>query len=234
MGSYWVEIADQHHTGKQIEFLKTRIEEDKCILDVACGSGRHITVLSKSGYCIIGIDISANLLKIAKQRGAQHLVMGDMRFLPFKSDVFNAAISMDTSFGYIQSKKNDQLSITEVRRVLSIEGEFVLDVFNREKLATKYQGKNPLKYLREYPSFYLEQERTVNKSKTKLCDIWTIRDKTTGQSKRFIHSVRLYRYPELEALLLGAGFTVNSFFGDYEGQEYRVNSPRLIIIALKK
>lgn len=234
MGNYWVEIADEHQTSKQIDFLKKNIEEDKYVIDVACGSGRHATVLSKVGYCVIGIDISANLLKIAKQRGATDLVRGDLRFLPFKSDIFNAAISMDTSFGYMQSKKNDLQGIAEVRRILSKEGKFILDVFNREKLVAKYHEKTSLKNLKEYNSFYLEQERTVNKSKTRLCDIWTISDKTDGKPKHFVHSVRLYKPTELEALLSGAGFTINSLFGDYEEQKYNVNSPRLIIIAIKQ
>jgi SAM-dependent methyltransferase len=234
MGSYWVEIADENQTGIQIQFLKNNIEEDKYIIDVACGSGRHANVLSKAGYCIIGIDISVTLLKIAKQRGATNLVMGDLRFLPFKSDIFNAAISMDTSFGYMQSKKDDLQSITEVRRILTKGAKFILDVFNREKLVAKYHEKTSLKNLREYHSFYLEQERTVNKSKTRLCDIWTINDKIGGPPKHFVHSVRLYKPNELEALLLDEGFTINSLFGDYEGQEYRVSSPRLIIIAIKE
>ena len=65
------------------------------------------------------------LLRIAKQRSKEiQLVLGDMRFLPFKPQAFAAAISMDTSFGYLPSEADDRVSLAEVRRVLTQRGRF--------------------------------------------------------------------------------------------------------------
>ena len=91
---------------------------------------------------MVGLDVSARLLKIAKQRGATNLVRGDMRFLPFKTETFAAAISMDTSFGYLPTEQEDATSLADVRRVLRLGGEFVLDVFNRENLIKKVCWKS--------------------------------------------------------------------------------------------
>jgi ubiquinone/menaquinone biosynthesis C-methylase UbiE len=41
MGTYWAEIADEHQTSRQIQFLKSQLHPDGYVLDVACGSGRH-------------------------------------------------------------------------------------------------------------------------------------------------------------------------------------------------
>ena len=89
MGKYWTEIADQNQTDPQVEFLKKSVKPDGWILDLACGTGRHLIPLSKENYCVVGLDISQKLLRIAKSRwrGAD-LVLGDMRFLPFKPNVF--------------------------------------------------------------------------------------------------------------------------------------------------
>jgi ubiquinone/menaquinone biosynthesis C-methylase UbiE len=48
------------------------------------------------------LDVSSNLLRIAKkQEGDVQLIKADMRFLPFAAEAFSAAVSMDTSFGYL-------------------------------------------------------------------------------------------------------------------------------------
>ena len=105
MGSYWEEIANKNQTERQIQFLKTKLKPEEYVLDLACGTGRHSISLSQQGYFIVGLDVSPNLLKIAKQRWREvRLVRGDMRFLPFKVEAFSVAISMDTSFGYLTSQ----------------------------------------------------------------------------------------------------------------------------------
>ena len=234
MGIYWVEIADKDQTQRQIEFLKSQLKPDGVVLDVACGSGRHLIALSEAGYYMVGLDVSACLLKIARQRGASQLVRGDMRFLPFKTEAFTSAISMDTSFGYLPTEQEDAKSLAEARRVLRVGGEFILDVFNREHLVEKYAGKASMLKLFEYPSFTLQQQRTVSDDGERLRDLWTIQDIATGQVRVFGHSVRLYQRPKLEELLATTGLTVQSVYGDYEEQPYSSGAPRLILLASAK
>ena len=109
-------LLTKNQTQRQIDFLKGQLKPDGCVLDVACGTGRHLIALAEAGYCMVGLDVSARLLKIAKQRGATNLVRGDMRFLPFKAEAFASAISMDTSFGYLPTEQEDAESLAEVRQ----------------------------------------------------------------------------------------------------------------------
>lgn len=234
MGQYWVEIADKDQTQRQIEFLKSQLKPDGVVLDVACGSGRHLIALSEAGYCMVGLDVSAHLLKIAKHRGASQLVRGDMRFLPFKAEAFAAAISMDTSFGYLPTEQEDAESLAEANRVLCVGGEFILDVFNREHLVKKYVGKASEPKLYEYPSFTLQQQRTVSEDGERLRDLWTVQDKVTGQVRVFWHSVRLYQRSKLEGLLAITGLATQAVYGDYEEQSYSAEAPRLILKASAK
>ena len=107
MGIYWAEIADKNQTEKQIQFLKTRLKPEGYILDLACGTGRHSIPLNQL------MDIKwwdwmyrGNFSELPKQRSKSvEVVLGDMRFLPFKTGTFTAAISMDTSFGYLPSQQ---------------------------------------------------------------------------------------------------------------------------------
>jgi SAM-dependent methyltransferase len=226
------------------------------ILDLACGTGRHLIGLSKEGYDVVGLDISLNLLRIAKSRwsGAQ-LVRGDMRFLPFKPEAFSAAISMDTSFGYLPSEVDDMQSLSELRETVNHGGVFNIDVFNRERLILKYKTNRLIDFKwillptllkpnrfakwilfrffswKEYPSFLLLQKRTVDADVKQLHDLWVIHDKEDGQIRVFSHSVRLYEMNHLQWMLENAGFTVSQVYGDYKGQSFSSNSSRLILIA---
>ena len=235
MGVYWAEIADQNQTETQLKFLKTQLKPDGYVLDLACGTGRHSIPLNQQGFNMVGLDVSANLLRIAKMRGrGVQLVRGDMRFLPFKSEAFTAAVSMDTSFGYLPSESDDAQSLRELRRVLKQAGAVIVDVFNRQNLTAKYHGKNQTPKSKEYTSFFLQQSRTVSGSGDWLCDSWTVRDKAGGQTKIFEHTVRLYDPTKLRGLLEKAGFAVKKVYGGYEAENFGPDSPRLIVAAYAK
>ncbi len=233
MGIYWAEIADRNKTEMQIQFLKTCLKPKGYILDLACGTGRHSIALNADGYRMVGLDASRKLLRIAKQcsKGVE-AVLGDMRFLPFKTGTFVAAISMDTSFGYLPSTVDDRVSLREVRRVLFQEGFFVIDVFNRKEVALKNRDKNNSSKWIEYPSFFFQQKRAISDIDDWLCDSWIMRDKEDGQVRFFEHKVRLYGMCELKRLLENASFGVNRIFGGYEMESFSANSARLIFVAV--
>lgn len=232
MGSYWAEIADAHQTEQQIEFLRRHLEKGGYILDVACGTGRHTILLNEMGFDMVGFDASVKLLKIAKQR-LRHiqLVRGDMRFLPFKPAAFSAAISMDTSLGYLPSEEEDVESLAEIKRVLKPKSKFIIDVFNRAHFIAKYRERRSSVTHKEYPSFFLDQKQTLSESGDRRFDRWEVHDRQSGQVKVFEHSVRLYERGQLERLLINAGFSVKEAFGGYEDQDYSADAPQLIIVA---
>ena len=230
MGQFWAEIASQNHTQDQISFLKTQLKPDHIVLDLACGTGRHLTPLSEAGYCVVGVDVSRRLLKIAHQHGAKALVLGDVRFLPFKEGAFSSSVSMDTSFGYLASEGDDAHTLTEAKRVLKKGGILVLDVFNREHLTRKYRGKPSEPKTLEYSSFVLVQKRNVSSDGSRLQDEWTIKQ-PSGETTVYEHAVRLYLRRDLERMLTSAGFEVNNVLGSYELQLYNSDSSRLILVT---
>jgi ubiquinone/menaquinone biosynthesis C-methylase UbiE len=233
MDYLWAEIAERHQTQQQIQFLKTQLKPQERVLDAACGTGRHTMALCKEGFNVVGLDVSPNLLRMAKNKGALWLVRGDLRALPFKAEAFSAIISVDNSFGYLPSKEQDQNSLVEARRVLRSEGILLLDVFNRERLVHKYGLKPVAERLFEYPSFQLKQLRTVSRDGDWLCDHWTITEHT-GKKRVFRHKVHLYTFAQLEEMLSNAYFAVDAVYGDYENQPFDQDSKRLIMRSIAK
>jgi ubiquinone/menaquinone biosynthesis C-methylase UbiE len=235
MGVYWAEIADRNQTEDQLEFLKSHLKPKGSFLDLACGTGRHLIPLCQQGFDIVGLDVSFKLLQIAKHRSKEiQLVRSDMLFLPFNTETFNVAVSMDTSFGYLPSLQDDQTALAEVIRILKPKGVFIIDVFNRQQLTYKYKNqKQPIKN-KEYPSFFLQQQRSVAANGDWLCDMWNIHVKATGEKLVFEHSVRLYEDTSLKNMLNKAGFIVKHIYGGYGNENFcSEESPHLILVAEK-
>lgn len=256
MGIFWAEIADKNHTEHQIQFLKNNLNKKGLILDLACGTGRHLIPLSADGYKLLGVDSSSKLLRIAKQRCPRiDVIRVDLRSLPFKKEVFEATISMDTSIGYLPTETDDRKSMIELNRTLVKGGTFFVDVFNIKQLKHKYGkkgqidrlnwfgiqvllkicGKRVFRFLKlkEYPSFYLLQRRLINSDSKKLEDLWFIYTKNSEKAKKFNHKVRLYEREELEGMLSKSEFKVKCILGGYEPQEFSTESTRLILITTK-
>jgi SAM-dependent methyltransferase len=263
MGVYWSEIADANYTSQQTQFIKSSVFKEGLVLDLACGNGRYTNPLTVEGFSIVGVDASRKLLKIAHTRSPQSVfVLADIRFLPFSQGAFASALSMDTSFGYLPSEDADLQSLKELRTALKSGGLLVLDVFNRERMANKYRedlkgrvasglewsllplllrfkglGQRLLLWCfkwKEYPSFCLLQKRTVSADGGRLCDLWVVYDKATGQMRLFRHSIHLYGLSQLKGLLEKAGFAVKGQYGSYSRETYSADSSRLIVLANTK
>jgi ubiquinone/menaquinone biosynthesis C-methylase UbiE len=255
MSKYWIEIADAHLTINQIEFLKNNVPSDGLVLDLCCGHGRHAIPLSNAGYSIVGLDISRNLLTIAKRTADDAnvdlpLVLADMRFLPFRHAVFSAVISLDSSFGYLPSEAEDLKSFHEISRILEINGICSVDLFNEPyliehqsawlsfKISEIYFRFQPFREMfarlfewREYPSLYLHEKSRVNSKRQLWSLFWVFCNKKNGIITTFYHFIRLYNLPQIRTLMQKAGLQVTATFGNYNGDNYNRDSRRLILKA---
>ena len=85
------------------KFVKLlRYIKAKRILDLGCGTGRHVIALAKRGFEVYGIDIAKNALNLARERLKEKnlkakLKIGDIyKKLPFKNNFFDGLISTKT------------------------------------------------------------------------------------------------------------------------------------------
>ena len=66
------------------------------LVDVGCGTGHHLKALRARGYDAVGVDGSGAMLAEAKQAdGGAPLAQSDVGRLPFLSDTFDAALSVE-------------------------------------------------------------------------------------------------------------------------------------------
>ncbi|HTU36414.1 MAG TPA: class I SAM-dependent methyltransferase [Acidimicrobiales bacterium] len=89
-------------------------------LNVACGTGRYGGTLSRLGYRVLGVDVSADALRRAR-RGVSLLVRADAASLPLRSESVGSAVGF-----YFHTDVEDFAGVmVEVARCMKPEARFV-------------------------------------------------------------------------------------------------------------
>jgi SAM-dependent methyltransferase len=65
------------------------------LLDVGCGGGSFAATLADRGWDVVGVDVSEDQLRLARERGVQ-VVHADAASMPFPDATFDAAVSVFT------------------------------------------------------------------------------------------------------------------------------------------
>ncbi|MFM8536304.1 MAG: class I SAM-dependent methyltransferase, partial [Acidimicrobiia bacterium] len=118
------------------------------ILALGCGTGRVALPVAKKGATVVGIDRSESMLARARTRvrraklGSQlQLIRGDIRHLPFPDRSFPLVMA---PYGILQSLLDEALlaaTLQDVRRVLSRDGVFGLELVADLPAWEEYQNK---------------------------------------------------------------------------------------------
>ena len=201
-----------------------------CILDLACGPGRHSVVLAEKGFKVTGVDLSPFLLGKARERAEAvgvevEWVHGDMRSFR-RPSAFDLCLSMFTSFGYFENKEEDLAVLRNIHGSLTKGGAFLIDVVGKEWLAKHFQATSS----QELSDGTLMIEcREIHDDWSRIRNRWILLKEGQTREHRFEHTI--YSAQELKDSLMGAGFGSVRICGDLEGNEYGPEAKRLIAIA---
>ena len=105
----------------------------KKVLDLGCGSGRHLVYLARQGFEVFGIDLAERAIELAadwlkKEEGAMVRIEVGSIFerLPYEDDFFDAMISTKViNHGRIEEIRR---AIKEIERVLKPKGLVFIEV----------------------------------------------------------------------------------------------------------
>jgi SAM-dependent methyltransferase len=90
------------------------------LLDLGCGGGSFAVTLRERGWQVVGVDVSDDQLRLARERGVE-VVLADATELPFDDACFDAAVSVFT-----HTDMDDFAgAVREVARVLRPGAAFV-------------------------------------------------------------------------------------------------------------
>jgi len=108
------------------------------LLEVGCGTGVWLEYLKEQGFKEpVGLDISRDMLKVAKAKGLRKLVEGSGAHLPFRKSSFDAVYFM-TSLEFMVEKREALLEAARVSRKAVVVG--FLNSFSLLNLYRKVKG----------------------------------------------------------------------------------------------
>jgi ubiquinone/menaquinone biosynthesis C-methylase UbiE len=134
-------FADQVQT--QLAFSLFKPEKCMHVLDVGCGTGNFSIKLAKMGLQVTGIDVSNNMLKIAKNKAKVEGVKidffnMDVHNMKFEDNSFDGVFSMAV-FEFIHEPES---ALKEMFRVVKKSGRVLIGTINKDsKWGELYLGK---------------------------------------------------------------------------------------------
>ena len=121
-------FLDYEKTAKKIKklILKNKRTEVKTLLDIACGTGRHLNYLKKDFKCT-GVDISNQMLDIARKNYSDiRFIQADMIELDLK-EKFDSIICLFSSIGYVKTYENLRKTINKFANHLNTSGVVIIE-----------------------------------------------------------------------------------------------------------
>ncbi len=122
------------------------------VLDLGCGTGRTTYHLYRMGYRVVGVDISEEMVRIARRKYPYiDFYVGDACSLSFKDESFDYVLFSFNGIDYIYPESNRIAALREVYRVLRPGGVFAFSTHN-------------MAYIPERPSGLLHMLATILKN----------------------------------------------------------------------
>lgn len=120
----------------EIDLLNDIVVEGMSMIDVGCGTGRHLTMLRNRLRTGVGVDSEHAYVVDARRRGGAsrlHFVTGDATCLPIRAP-FDLAVCMTNTWGTM----NDQRAVlNEMRRIVPQPRMRLLSVFAEASVAAR-------------------------------------------------------------------------------------------------
>lgn len=201
--------------------------DQKTILDLGCGYGRHSIRLSDLGYHVMGYDLSASLLKHARDQ--DHRVpwlRGNMKALPFRS-AFDVVLSLFTAVGYFEDEAENFQVFREISEALRPGGRFICQLVNRDYLIRRFTPQE----IHDQDGLIILEERTFHSIDSRVHTKTTIVD---GSLRRQYESViRVYTVTELDMLLAAVDLSIYEIYGGLDFRPFDWDTNQLVVVAEK-
>ena len=206
--SYVRSLIERHHPGA------------RSVLDIGCGTGRHALLLAESGYRVVGVDRSSEMLVAAKAQltgappavaarlassgAVPEFVQGDARSVR-TGHRFDVVVSLFHVMSYQTSNADLKAAFVTAREHLRPGGVFIFDCWYGPTVLSERPTARTRQLENEHISVTRNAE-PVSHPNQNVVDVnyhVLITDKRSGavEELREKHSMRYLFTPEVELLL---------------------------------
>jgi SAM-dependent methyltransferase len=120
----------------ELDLLADVVKQGMRVIDVGCGTGRHLILLRDRLRVGVGVDYERSYIAEAAQRagaGNLHFITGDATAIPLPA-VFDLAICLTNTWGTMTDKAG---VLREMRRLAPRPGTRLLSVFSERSIAAR-------------------------------------------------------------------------------------------------
>ena len=111
---------------------------DKKVLEFGCGSGIDALEFARNGANVTAVDITYNAINLtealSQEAGVPIKVVQIDEALPFPNETFDLVYS----FGVLHHIPNVERTLTEIHRVLKLDGTIIAMLYNKDSLLYAY------------------------------------------------------------------------------------------------
>ena len=209
--------------------------KDGILLDLGCGTGSVTELLAKSGFDMIGIDNSEEMLEIAMEKRAESgldilYLLQDMREFELYGTV-KGVVSICDSMNYILDDE-DLLDVFKlVHNYLDNEGIFIFDMKTMHEYAN-VMADNTFAEDREESSFiwenYYDEEEEINQY-----DLSIFVKEEDGRYRKYeeTHLQRAYEQQCVEELIKESGLELLHVYDAFTRELPAENSQRIYFVC---
>lgn len=229
-----------------ISLLKEYNINDGIVLELGCGTGNITERLAKSGYDMIGIDNSYDMLDVAMEKKFDSeldilYLCQDMREFELYGTVA-AIVSICDSMNYI-TDYNDLVQVFKLaNNYLDPDGLFIFDLNTRYKYLQI--GDKTIAENREHASFIWEntfyEDENINEYELTIFKQAELEDDNEAENiplyEKYTetHYQRAYSIDEIKSALSEAGMEYITSYNAFTHDDIADNNERIYVIAREK
>ena len=222
------------------DFIEKIIEREcsvrpELLLDLGCGTGKMTLELARRGYDMTGVDISPEMLNVARERAEREeldvlWLCQDMTEFELYGTVDVALCCLD-GINHLTDTSSLKKTFALVHNYLSPDGLFIFDVNGKHKFENVYSDRA---YVMEEDGAVCIWQNAYN-DKSKICDFYItlFKEEEDGSYTRYDESERerMYTLRSLKSALVKAEFEIIGAYSDFDFSAATDSSERIYIVA---
>jgi SAM-dependent methyltransferase len=221
------------------EYLEELGCQPRALLDVACGEGTLAVAMAETGIKVTGIDQSAQMIDLARDRAKAAKVKVDFRVEDMRSLAFEKEFDLVTCFfdslNYLLSVADLQDAFVGAFRALRPGGFYIFDMNTVYGLAVDWMRQQT--YIQNETDDFIEIHRQEFDHENLIASMYvTVFQKKGNLWERFeeVHRERGYPIADIQFLLANLGFETVGMYGSLSKRSSVQTTSSRVWFAVRK
>ena len=243
LAEYYFKIESNHRDIRNdISLIRSYVKADdrKSVLDLGCGTGEHLEALRRFGYTVTGIDMSDEMLKIAKKRYPSGIRFINKNFSDFDFyNEFDSVICLFGSMDYLLHDKDVDTLFWNSWRALKTGGFGIFEVWH--SIPVRKIKNKPLAHISrtKVGDTLIERERGFDliedpkRTIVKVNYVYKIHSTEESKTCNDVHIMRAFTLEEITSFIKSNGFSIINVFANSGRDIFNENSNKMVLIIEK-